>query len=227
MVARWPASDLLRDSGHIADLAFMRGVWVYTAIVGKDAFPRGLNEWPIDVKAFFSEGPLVAGLGCVGSVAADGVIEKSTSRSSSSKLRASRVVPGSRSASAVKVLDATKRVSIPVGSVAPASPVGSVGVAVSSAGAVRAAKVAKRVRSPAEKVAHSSPVGSVGAEAGAAARVGTGSATTAFPVGNVGVEARAAAGVVGGSAIASKPRCTRERGSDVAMTARWAMDDCL
>jgi hypothetical protein len=52
---RWSSQDLLRDSNSIADLAFVRGVWVYSQILGLEKFPEGIFSWPPDVSMLFSQ----------------------------------------------------------------------------------------------------------------------------------------------------------------------------
>ena len=72
-ICRWyPASDLLRDSNNVADLAFVRGVWVYSATVGRAAFPRGLYAWPIDVRDFFKDSVLCADNASLGASSSGG-----------------------------------------------------------------------------------------------------------------------------------------------------------
>ena len=46
VVTRYPVVDLLRDSNRIADGAYVRAVWAYSAALGKDTFPDGVYEWP-------------------------------------------------------------------------------------------------------------------------------------------------------------------------------------
>ena len=54
-----PAQDLLQDSAWVADLAYVRAVWAYSSITGKDVFPYGLHTWPPD-KSMFSDAPETA-----------------------------------------------------------------------------------------------------------------------------------------------------------------------
>jgi hypothetical protein len=43
---RWTIGNLLGLSDHVADHAFLRGVWAYSRIIGKEHFPEGLWQWP-------------------------------------------------------------------------------------------------------------------------------------------------------------------------------------
>ena len=45
VVSHYHAADLLRHA-QVADTAFLRGVWAYTYVVGKEVFPLGLDSWP-------------------------------------------------------------------------------------------------------------------------------------------------------------------------------------
>ena len=42
---RWPSSALMQQSGNVADLAFLRGVWLYTSVMTPMHFPHGLHSW--------------------------------------------------------------------------------------------------------------------------------------------------------------------------------------
>ncbi len=44
MSVRWSAKFLLADCGNVADAAFLRGVYLYSAMLGKVAFPEGLRD---------------------------------------------------------------------------------------------------------------------------------------------------------------------------------------
>ncbi len=44
---RWPSSALMQQSGYLADLAFLRGVWLYTYVMTPKHFPHGLHSWPL------------------------------------------------------------------------------------------------------------------------------------------------------------------------------------
>ncbi|CAE7467252.1 pip [Symbiodinium sp. CCMP2592] len=44
---RWSGRALLEESQNIADIAFLAGVFRFSAAVGVTAFPLGLHEWPV------------------------------------------------------------------------------------------------------------------------------------------------------------------------------------
>ena len=44
---RWSGKALLEESQNIADIAFLSGVFRFSAAVGETAFPLGLHEWPV------------------------------------------------------------------------------------------------------------------------------------------------------------------------------------
>ena len=46
VAGRYPVDDLLRDSNQVADGAFVRAVFAYSATLGLDHFPCGLHTWP-------------------------------------------------------------------------------------------------------------------------------------------------------------------------------------
>ena len=96
LARRWPAQDLLKDSNAIADLAFVRGVWVYSQLLGPEKFPEGIFSWPPDVSMLFSP----SRIGSAQSVAPDVSLSSSSSSTAtwmdaSVSMDASRPLPPS------------------------------------------------------------------------------------------------------------------------------------
>ena len=44
--SRWPSKTLLEEQEYIADLAYLKGVWMYSQAVTEGKFPKGLFRWP-------------------------------------------------------------------------------------------------------------------------------------------------------------------------------------
>jgi len=56
VLPRYPAADHLQDAEGIADLAYVRAVWAYSYMLGREIFPWGLHEWPVDLPTLFGPG---------------------------------------------------------------------------------------------------------------------------------------------------------------------------